>query len=345
MGNQFLTWYDALLKNTAHYRIPYLLAWADFDTENFCQPFLVSKKRGQELIDSFTRFYNSPETIFEADNADWQSIKAKAEPAVKSSGYLTAPGSFAYLLGAQTFTAVVNGSPKRVALVLTPKNGGQPLTRTAVRAASGYYEVKLSAEEMATLGKTPGTAALVLDGKTADAVPVLFNMPVPKQDPHVVDTFDAYYGDNGLLAGAYSKNCGTDSDVSWTLSDARDEGEAGLAFHYHIAKGGYAGIVKQLHGVDWSDADAIEFWIHPDGKGQKLIVQLNSGGEDFEADLTALAAQTKPQKVRIPFAQLVGKNGGTFDKKAVQHFGIYCNSTSDATVDSTIYFDSIRAVR
>lgn len=343
-GNQRLDWYDELLAHTASHKIPYLLTWADFDTNNFCQPFLVSKKRGQELIDSFTRFYNKPQTIFEADNADWQTILAKAEPAVTASGYLTAPNSFAHLLGVQTFTAVVNGSPKSVEMAFTPKSGTAQ-RRTAAKMADGYYKVSLTADEMAALGETPGMVALLLDGKSADSVPVLFNMPVVKPDPYTVDTFDTYYGDDGLLAGAYSKNCGNGSDVVWKFSEERDGGAAGLAFHYHIAKGGYAGIVKQLKGVDWSDANAIEFWIHPDGKAQHLLIQLNSGGEDFEADLTSLASQTKPQKVRIPFAQFVGKNGGTFDKKAVQHFGIYCNSMSDETVDSTIYFDSIRAVK
>lgn len=343
-GNQRLKWYDELLAHTAHHKIPYLLTWADFDTHNFCQPFLVDKNRGHELIDSFTRFYNQPQSIFEGDNADWQTLAAEAQPAVAEAGYLTAPGSFAHLVGAQTFTAVTKGTVGKVELALTPKNAASvrfPMVRTAV----GKWQADIPEASLGSLGRTPGTAELLLDGKTADQVPVLFNMPVVKPDPYVVDDFESYYGDDGLLAGAYSKNCGNGSDVTWKLSNEHEAGEMGLSFHYHIAKGGYAGIVKQLKGVDWSDANAVEFWIHPDGRGQKLIIQLNSNGEDFEVDLSKLAKETAPQKVRLPFAQFVGKNGGQFDKTAVQHFGIYCNSLSDETVDSVMVFDSIRAVK
>ncbi|MCI6753193.1 MAG: CIA30 family protein, partial [Selenomonas bovis] len=94
-----------------------------------------------------------------------------------------------------------------------------------------------------------------------------------------------------------------------------------------------------------SDYNAIQFWITPDGKGQKLIIQTNSNGEDFEVDLTELAKKTEPQLVTLPFSQFKGKNGGAFDKSAVQNFAIYCNTIGDAPVDSHIYFDDIQAVK
>ena len=103
--------------------------------------------------------------------------------------------------------------------------------------------------------------------------------------------------------------------------------------------------MKSLGGVDWSAYDAVQFWVTPDGRGQKLICQLNSNGEDFEVDLTSLAKTTPPQLVTLPFAQFQGKNGGTFDKSAVQHFAIYCNTVGDADVDSHIFFDDVRAVK
>ena len=103
--------------------------------------------------------------------------------------------------------------------------------------------------------------------------------------------------------------------------------------------------MKNLGGVDWSPYDAVQFWVMPDGKGQKLICQLNANGEDFEVDLTDVAQQTAPQLVTLPFSLFRGKNGGTFDKSAVQHFAIYCNTIGDAGVDSHIYFDDIRAVK
>ena len=60
--------------------------------------------------------------------------------------------------------------------------------------------------------------------------------------------------------------------------------------------------------------------------------------------MTNIAQETAPQLVTIPFSQLKGKNGGTFDKSAVQHFAIYCNAVGDA-VNSAFYFDDIQAVK
>lgn len=107
----------------------------------------------------------------------------------------------------------------------------------------------------------------------------------------------------------------------WRLSKEHEDGTEGLAFQDTIAQGGYVGIVKQLKGVNWSDANALEFWIHSDGKGQRLIIQLNSNGEDFEADLQDIAGTAAPQKVRLPFTKFVGKNGGHFESLTAERHG------------------------
>lgn len=80
-------------------------------------------------------------------------------------------------------------------------------------------------------------------------------------------------------------------------------------------------------------------------KGQKLICQLNSNGEDFEVNLTNVVASTAPQLVTIPFSQFRGKNGGRLDTSAIQHFALYCNTMGDEPVESDFYFDDIHAVK
>ena len=156
-----------------------------------------------------------------------------------------------------------------------------------------------------------------------------------------------YYGDNELLRGAYSTNCGPGCAIRPSLSAnavQKGDGSYGLDFHYSLVKGGWAGIIKSM-GVDWSAYDAVSFWFYPDGKGQKFIIQMNSDGEDFEVNLTDLAKKTTPQHVVLPFKDFVGKNGGTFHPERLQHFAIYCNTVGDEPVDSHFYLDDIRAIR
>ena len=172
-------------------------------------------------------------------------------------------------------------------------------------------------------------------------------MPEVALPADVVDTFENYYGDNELLRGAYSTNCGPGCAIRPSLAtDAAQKGDGsyGLDFHYSLVKGGWAGIIKSM-GVDWSAYDAVSFWFYPDGKGQKFIIQMNSDGEDFEVNLTDLAKKTTPQHVVLPFKDFVGKNGGTFHPERLQHFAIYCNTVGDEPVDSHFYLDEIRAIR
>jgi len=127
-------------------------------------------------------------------------------------------------------------------------------------------------------------------------------------------------------------------------ADEHSEGANGLDFHYSIVKGGLAGIVKSM-GVNWGGYNAVSFYLKPDGKGQRFIIQMNSDGEDFEVNLTSLVKTTKPQRVVLPFSKFIGKNGGKFHPERLQHFAIYCNTVGDNAVDSHFYLDDIHAVK
>lgn len=342
-GNPRLKWYDELLDHTKQHRISYALTWANFFEENFCQPYLVDGKRGHELVDSFTRFYNAPETVFQNDNADWSKISANAVAVTQHPAYITQPQSFTRILGAARLTAAVHGAPSSVAFAVTA-DGTDVLTLPAA-PENGRYAATLSHEQLQAIGARTATLRLLVDGKEADAVPdVLFNQPEKAADPLTVDDFETYGGSNSILASAYAKNAGS-GDVTWTLSGEKGDGAYGLSFHYSLSPSGYAGIVKPLGGADWSKASALELWVKPDGQGQRLIVQVNSGGEDFEVELQSYLKGTAPQLVRIPFADFRGKQGGKFNPKSVRHFALYCNQVGTSAVDSTVVFDAIRAVK
>ncbi len=176
-------------------------------------------------------------------------------------------------------------------------------------------------------------------------------------NPSMVDDFEGYYGETGLLQAAYSTNVGSgcSANVQLTSDSTQHHGESyGLAFHYLISteqvSEGWAGIIKALSGVDWSAYNAIQFWLKPDGKGQKLVIQIKTDGDEFEVNLSNLASESNPQLITIPFSQFKGKQNGVFNPKNIQHFAIFCNTiapknTVDTwSVDSTMYFDDIEAV-
>ena len=106
--------------------------------------------------------------------------------------------------------------------------------------------------------------------------------------------------------------------------------------------------MKGLSTNDYSEYNAVSMWVKPDGKGQKLVVQLVSGGEDFEVFLTDFVKTTEAKYVTIPFNKLKGKQNGTFDPKNVTKFAIWCNSISEdgngVDIQSKIVFDDIRFV-
>lgn len=344
-GNKRLNWINEALAHIAPHKMAYFMTWSNFNEVNFAQPYLVTPKRGHEMVNAFIDFYDSPQTVFEGQMPNLSAISVQAVPAAKEYGYLTAPNAMERVLAPMMLRAKAAGRFEKASFLVKRKDGSVAATLAAAADGKGGLTGSLTEEALAAAGKTFGAVELTLDGKTADSVPVLFNLPAPAPDPALVDDFESYYGDGSLLKGAYATNAGAGCSAEPLLSERHENGEAGLDFHYTINKGGYAGIIKSLKGADWSDCDAIQFWITPDGKGQKLIIQLNSNGEDFEVDLTELAKQAVPQLVKLPFSQFKGKNGGVFDKSAVQHFAVYCNAIGDTPVDSHMYFDDIHAVK
>lgn len=342
-GNTRLNWFNEALERISSQDMAYFMTWSNFDETNFDQPYMVTKKRGHELANGFIDFYNRPEFVFMKDSADYRKIGVKADAAKEGYGYLLTPGSYERVLGDLRIEARLRGTAKDVQFVLAGSQGDAMIELP--EQENGVARAVISEADIQKLGAQVADLEVVVNGEVSDSVPLLLNMPAPAQNPLLVDDFDSYYGDNGLLGGTYNPNTGSGCSVTPQLSEVKQGGEAGLAFRYSINKGGYAGIVKSLKKADWSSCDALQLWVKPDGLGQKLIIQLNSNGEDFEVDLSQLAKTTEAQVITLPFADFKGKNGGTFDPSGVKHFGIYCNTIGSNTIDSVMYFDAIKAVK
>ena len=346
-GMQRPDWLTEALGLFSTRKYPYFSTWSNFNADVFDQPYMVDKKRGHEMVDGFTRFYNDPRSIFASQMPAWQKLEIKAAPAAETYGYLLAPSSNARLTAPTEVRAKAAGSYKDTGFQFTDASGKVIAKAPAAKGANGIFTTDITADALSKIGKTVGNIEFLLDGKPVDSLRVFYNMPKTKAPLPVVDDFESYYGDNELLRDAYSTNCGPGCSIQASLAGKTDEhsqGTQGLDFHYNIVKGGWAGIIKSM-GVNWGAYDAVSFWFKPDGKGQRFIIQMNSDGEDFEVNLTDLAKETTPQLVVLPFSKFVGKNGGTFHPEHLQHFAIYCNAVGDDAVDSHFYLDDIHAIK
>ncbi|MBE6051471.1 MAG: mannanase [Clostridium sp.] len=350
-GNKCKDWFSKVGDIVSEAKLPYFLVWANFDGKtNFFSPYMVSETRGHEMINNFIDFYNQDNTVFANGTGDYRSLETKMDDAY-TYGYITSPASGSRVCEPATIKAKVTGEGDK-AVTFKVKVGDEVVaTLDGVKTKDGY-EAELTQEILDLVGKRLGKIELYIGDKFAANANILFNMPKPKDDPQVVDEFEDYGDEDTLLNQGWSTLAGDGCSVEPKLfKDAK--GNHDLAFNYKIStariKEGYAGVMK-LKPVDWSKYDALQFWCTPDGKGQKLVIQITCNGEDFEVHMPEFAGTTEPKLITLPFSQFKGKNGGKFDPAHIERIGIWCNTIvpedheGDFTVDSTMYFDNIKAV-
>lgn len=169
----------------------------------------------------------------------------------------------------------------------------------------------------------------------------------------MLENFDYYVGSNGLLDAAYGGNSAAGCSSSFTLDqEHKADGTYGAAFNYKLKTTGsevWTGLVNaSLGNTDFSAYNALKFWTKLDGKGQKVVVQIKAGGEEYEVYLTNLAKTEDAYEVTVPFSAFKGKTGGKLSGDAlkdVQAFGLWCNSNpagSAVDVESVLYFDAFK---
>jgi len=163
-GNQRLDWFNEALKTISPYQMAYFMTWSNFSEDNFDEPYMVSAKRGHEMIDGFTRFYNAPESVFAGQLGDYGQLKVKVAPALVKDGYLTAPGAMQRLLEPTTLTAKVHGAVQQVSFLLQDRQGKTVVSLPAVKGQGEQVQAELTAAALASLGQTVGRVTLALDG-------------------------------------------------------------------------------------------------------------------------------------------------------------------------------------
>ncbi|MDR1559162.1 MAG: CIA30 family protein [Clostridiales bacterium] len=349
-GNKNLTWFNDVLEVVSESNLSYMLAWADFDTGNFDMTYRIDETKGHEMANDFIDFYNDPRSIF-ADGTNLTEALSITPPSVapdtSESGYILSPVDGVYLTDGITMIAAVKNSVSDVSFILSDENG-RSLTIAAALSDSGYYEAILS-EGQLSLFSGAGTVSLVSSGATLNTVHVVFGEK-PVKPKGVVDDFELYNGNDAQLQAAWAANSGANCGNTITLTETEKEiNDFGMKFSYFLSAPpeGYTGRTIS-YSEDVSEYNALRLWIKPDGKSQKLVVQVTSNGEDFEVDLRDFASTTGDKIVTIPFAAFAGKNNGTFDPSKVTKVGLWVNSIppddQSFFLESVIYFDNIHFV-
>lgn len=164
-------------------------------------------------------------------------------------------------------------------------------------------------------------------------------------NPLLVDNFESYLGDQTLLNNAYANN-GDKVALSLT-SEQKNKGEYGLAYEFTIASMGYSGRQTSLGNRDWSNTNAIQFWLKHEEYPNNLTIQIQMGGVSFEA--YRQLDQSFEGFVTIPFTEFVpapweNKPNERIDQDKltnVRQFAIY---TGGEEGEGTLFFDDILAI-
>ena len=375
--NAHKEWYQAMLDAVSQSDASYFLLWANFGADgSFYTPYVKhavqteqgTQLHGQELLQYFYDFFCDGRSIFAGNQKDLitdlgNQIRIVARPtSTDTSGYLIAPISGRRMLEATVVRAKVNhlseGDSVTVVLHGKDKDVTIPAAKTDV-----YYEAAITAELLASLGEHVGTIDLCINGMVMDTVEALFNVQPPKEDPYEIDGFENYLGVDSMLNSVWATNKATGNQILLSLNTNKDQvfdGEYSMKFAYDETADGWAGATISKE-VDWSDCDALQFYTIPDGKNQKVVVQITANDKIYEVYLNLYeeyAGKTTPLFVTIPFADFCErdadgspKGGLVHDCAKVTSFGLWVNAIADSPaitdgrVSGVIYYDKITAVK
>ena len=359
-------WYSKINEIAQKNNMPYYLVWANFGDTNFYVPYKYNDTYGHELINDFIDFYNEDSSVFGADADFYENMESLVVPTntfTNQMGYMVSPFDMDTVLEATQVKAVVKNA-EAVQFVIDNTATDASVIVDAQKVADGsvnsadLWSAELTDAVMAQVGKTEVAAiTLKADGVLlAKITNIAMGKEKEKAPANVLENFDYYSGSDGLLDATYSANSAAGCGSSFVLdTENKVDGTYGGAFKYQLKTASsevWTGRIKSdLVSGDFSAYNAVEMWVKPDGKGQKLVVQLtDASGEEFEVYLTDFVGTENAKYVTIPFDSFKGKRNGKLDTANITKFAVWCNSIIPEghegawEVDSTIYFDGIQAV-
>ena len=376
-GNEVMDWYMQLLDQiTKDGGISYFLVWANFGVnDGYYLPYVVEKKDdgvlyGHEMLDEFIKFYNDERSVFATDmNSGFQQIKGVTNTTKEDtiSGYIIAPQSGDRILPdkenpvtriAANITGVAKDADNVRFVVETEFD--KVILKASYNEEQGAWEAILKDSALLSLGEALGTITLLVGEEEVAAITAKFNMEVPVQDDMVPEDFESYSGDSQQLGLAWATNKASGSEIYFSLTDDPEKvfgGKYGLKMDVTFAAGdAWAGATKGMN-ADWSAGNALEFYTIPETKGQKVVIQVTTGGsiifetylQEYE-NYTDNAQTGFPVKVTIPFSAFKGRDDKTakFDPTKIESIGLWCNAISreDLTfpLSTTLYYDEFKVV-
>ena len=358
VGNIRKDWYNEVLDVVSGSGMPYFMVWANFDDkENFYVPYRMTETTGHEMINEFIDFYNDERSIFAKETGEFLSLDVNVDEEAYGYGYILNPISGARVLEATTISAVIKNLKGNVFFVIKDGDGNEIKKINAKdKDGDSIYTADLTENILEKIGEIIGSIDLVVDKEVISSNKIMFNIKEQEKLVNVVDDFESYRGESALLLNEWATNVGPGCTLNPQITSEAGNfngGSYGLEFNYKISNAktseGWAGMTTAKN-VDWSEYDALQLWVKPDGNGQKLVIQITSNGEDFEVFLPEFAATTEPQLLTLKFEDFIGKNKGEFDPANISSIGIWCNTIvpegheGEWTVESTMYFDDIKAI-
>ena len=368
VGNKRPDWFMEILDivTKEEYNCCYFMIWTNYSDSSYYTPFVASVKEdgtlhGHEMINEFIEFYNNEKSIFASDQKEILNGPAPSAPQRQgwdeADGYFTAPIAGTRILEETAVQARLNRECGDVVIKAAAGDKEIPLS---VSVSGKTAHAVLTDEILKELGETvSGRLILYVEGARRQEIPVIFNIAEAERDPLCVDDFERYYGSSELLNSSWAVNKDSGCELALTLADdVFYDGEYSLRFEYRETRTGWAGATVPCE-ADWSSCNALQFWVVPDGKNQKTVVQINtSDGGSYEAYLNtyeAYASSSEPLLVTMPFSEFVDKGGrGALTSAAaanVSNFGLWVNAVPDSDavdengqVSGVLYYDSIKAV-
>ena len=316
------------------------------------------------MIDEFIRFYNDGRSVFATDmNNEFKKISSvtnTTEPGAVA-GYIVAPQSGDRLLagnGTTRIAARISGEVGTEKVQFIASAGEQQvILEASYNEELGVWEAQMTDEELLSLGEIPGMITLTVGEKEIAEISARFNLKQAEQNDLIPEDFENYAGSNRELNSSWTTNKDTGSEIKLNLTQEEDKvvgGKYGMQMNITLAKkDAWVGATKSFE-ADWTEGNALELYTIPEAKGQKVVVQVKSGSEEFEVHLqeyeeyTKYAATGTPVKVTIPFSAFVGKNHGVFDPAKIQVIGLWCNALPNENVtyplSTSICYDEMRIV-